>query len=116
MKSMTAINSMVFYTPIRPGLVPADGWYTADIISVDGTNGTEPRVRFTLLLDTGHLAWISFNLSHDPNSRLVQFWASCIGDPEEIVLASAVGKKLRVFIEKSAGINMVKDIIPIGGA
>lgn len=119
MSSMTNIYHLLLNTPIRPGLVPHTGWYDATVLSVEPVIGTrgETRVRFTMLLSTGHLAWMHANLSHDPKSKLYKLWSALGLDTDEIQLARALGRRCRVLVDKDSN-NNITDIQTLseGGA
>ncbi|GIV20064.1 MAG: hypothetical protein KatS3mg023_1815 [Armatimonadota bacterium] len=95
---------------LRLGFVPAAGWYDAEVVNIETVlvNGTETKLRFAFRLDTGHLAYMSCNLSHDPKSNLARLWTTLTGkDSATIRLAELLGKRCRVYVERYETINRV---------
>lgn len=99
--------------PIRLGLTER-GWYDGEIINIETVRiqgGTETKLRFTVLLDSGHLAFFHCNISHDPNSKLAQLWTNLTGqDCSVMTLSELIGKPCRVFVEPQGNTNRITTI------
>lgn len=95
---------------LRLGFVPTAGWYDGEVVNIETVlvNGTETKLRFAFRLDTGHLAYLSCNLSHDPNSKLARLWTTLTGRAaDSIRLNELLGKRCRVYVERYESINRV---------
>lgn len=101
--------------PPRPGLVKKEGWYEATCIGAESVpeRSGAPRVRFTFLLQDGHLAWGWANITPDPRGK-IHMWIRAMGkselDPQEL---NGQRCMVQVVRDERFNLNRVEDVRPI---